>query len=243
MRTVHLLILICFVTACQTERDELVGHWHSISSAEIDYHTLDITDSTTQVNKYGGEWYPEFLRYHEDTGGEALVFDFKEYKDYKLINDTLVIHDQLKFLKVEEKHHLNDRFPNSKVRLNLPKPTNNPTIELPQWKSRLSDIYIGPSIQISESDELINADGTSFQTWDFLATDIEDLKIFAQGEKDKLHKDMDYWLVIHADSTTSQTTIDSLRTLLEPLGVINDFIVSRYNYELDQLVYEELDSR
>lgn len=243
MRIVLLLTLIYLLTSCQKEKDELIGHWHSIPQDDESYLTLDITDTTTEINKYGGEWFGgEFLRYHEDTGEETLVFDFEKYTDFELTNDTLVINNQLKFFKVEEKHHLNDRFPNSLVRLNLPKPTNNPPIVLPQWKSLISHIYIGPPSKANVSSELINSDSTCFQTWDFIAG-YTDIKQFVQAEKDKVHDKEKIWLLIHADSTTSRTTIDSVRALVEPLGITNGFIVSRYNYDQDQMVYEELDSR
>jgi len=70
----------------------------------------------------------------------------------------------------------------------------------------------------------------------------DDLQRLAEQEADKWG-DPHYSLVIHADSSTSPATIDSLRMLLKPFEFIDGFIVSRYNYELDRLEFEELNSR
>lgn len=247
MRIVQLIILAYSLSACQTEKDKLIGHWHSVPLEDDYYWTLNISDSTTQVNKYStGE--PEFLRYHEETGEESIFFDFEGYPDFEIRNDTLFIDENFRFLRAQEKHHLNDRFPGSLVRLDLHKSTSNSKVDLPR-SSQLAHIYIGPPIKNVESIDLINPDSTFFQASGFLVIQgdrysifgYDHLKYFALYEAGR--HGSGFWLAIHANSTTSDTTIDRLQALLVSFEYINGFVVSRYNYELDQLEYEELIKR
>lgn len=60
MRIVQLFFLILLLVSCRTETDELLGHWHSVPLEDRYFWTLDITDSTTQVNKFYIERWSSF---------------------------------------------------------------------------------------------------------------------------------------------------------------------------------------
>jgi hypothetical protein len=244
MRIVQLLILTFLLSACRTENDKMLGHWHSVPFEDGSFWTLDVTDSTTQTNRYNHSRYQqEYNRIFNYKGEEILWIDYEEYRNIEIKNDTLLLNEHFRFIRVKETHHLHDHFPNSLVHLNLPRSTKSSETELPYRKSQLSHIYIGPPKETEMHSELINLDSTCFQILDFIATGYSDLEMFARKEDEKLHEDENYWLIIHADSTTTQPTIDTLLTLLEPLGVINGFIISKYNYKLDRIEYEELNHR
>lgn len=138
-------------------------------------------------------------------------------------------------------NHLQDHFLGSQVELKLPKSSSNSVDSLIHRPSQISHLYIGPpKIRIRDY-VMVNSDSTCIQLANFLVRGMKDLEYLAQQEVDKLSNNEKYWLVIHADSTTAQATIDSVKILLEPKEVINGFYVSRYNYELDRLEYEVLE--
>ncbi|WP_370089643.1 hypothetical protein [Ekhidna sp.] len=239
MRIFQLLVLTFLLSNCQPDEDRLIGHWESTPRDDGSYLTLDVTDSTTQVNKYDlFSYHQVFNRIYNHKNQEILVIDYEDYVDFKIINDTLFINENLKFFRREERNILRDHFPNSLVRLNLTSPTTNPKVELPR-PSQQAHLFIGPPYQHSKS-YYYNADSTCFQTVDFIATSLIDLEYFVRQEDDKLSEVENNWLIIHADSTTSQATLDTLLSIIEPLDIVNGFIISRYNYELDELVYEEM---
>ncbi|MEQ8903984.1 hypothetical protein [Ekhidna sp.] len=239
MRIVQLLTLTFLLSNCQTKEDQLIGHWHSIPMEDGFYWTLDVTDSTSQVNKHDQFSYHQvFERVYNHEFREILVIDYESYVDFEVKNDTLFIDENLKFVRTEDPNYLRDHFPNSLVRLNLPKPTTNSKTKLPR-PSQQAHLFIGPPYQLSES-YYYNADSTCFQTVDFIATSLTDLEYFVRQEDDKLSEVENNWLIIHADSTTSQATLDTLLSVVEPLGILNGFIISRYNYEHDTLEFEDL---
>ena len=238
VRMLQLLLLPLLLASCAQKGDKLVGHWHSIPNEGLYYWTLDITDSTTQANKYELEyWGPAFPRTHDSTGQESIFVDFEEYRDIELRGDTLYLTEQFKFIRIQEDHHLNDRFPGSLVHLNLPKPTGTPIVKLPRPSNR-SHIYIGPAKHPSES-HYFNADSTCFQVTDFIATGLVDLVYFMRQEDAAIAANENNWLIIHADSSTSKATLDTLMSVLDPLDLLHGYILSRYNYDLDEMVYEE----
>jgi hypothetical protein len=159
MRIVQLLILTFLLSACRTENDKMLGHWHSIPFEDGYFWTLDITDSTTQTNRYHHSRYQqEFDRIFNYKCEEILWIDYDEYRNIEIKNDTLLLNEHLKFIRVKETHHLHDHFPNSLVHLNLPRSTKSSETELPYRKSQLSHIYIGPPKETEMHSELINLD-------------------------------------------------------------------------------------
>lgn len=241
MRIVYISIIAFTLFACRTVPDELLGHWHSVPSEDGYYYTFDISDSTTLVNKYDLETgEPETNRFDKN-GNEEIVFRWESFHDYEIIYDTMILNEAYKFVKVKESNHLKDHFLNSKVRLQLPSSNIKSKPKLPYLPYQLSHLFIGPPKDYFKPNEhLINVDSTCFQTWDVLVG-YDHLKDFVLDEDSKIPSDDNIWLIIHSDSTTSQETIESVRTRLKPLGVINGFILSRYNYELDQIEYEEFE--
>ncbi|MEO9473895.1 MAG: hypothetical protein ABJG41_00100 [Cyclobacteriaceae bacterium] len=242
MRIIQLLLLTLVFLSCRTETDELLGHWHSVPLEDGTYWTLDVTDTSTQINKYdiwNGEW--PFNRFDEN-GKEVIVFLMEECKDFEIRYDTLFLTELFKFTRVHENNHLTDYFTNSMVQLNLPKTTPASQLELPEIKQWVP-IYVGPPKKGSELSELINSDSTCIQTWD-VTINYQDLEKFAQQEYKKWSpKNPNYWLLINADSSTSQLVIDSIRTTLEPFNFIEGFILTRFNYEQDRLEFEKLNGK
>lgn len=238
MRTVQLLILTFLFSGCYYQQDKLAGHWHSISSEGDPYWTLDITDSTTQVNKYDIETNEGLMPRFDVNDEELIIFLLEEYKDFEIRNDTLILADKIRFTKVTETSHHKDRFLNSFVRLDLPETKDSTTLELPR-PSQTIHLFIGPPKSNGKWTNSINPDSTCIQIWDMLAT-YSDIENFVRYEDDKIAKDENNWLVIHSDSTTSATIIDSLKSIVEPLELINGYFHTKYNYQQDELVYEKL---
>ncbi|MFY0608303.1 MAG: hypothetical protein JXR10_16415 [Cyclobacteriaceae bacterium] len=236
MRIVQLFGLTLLLFSCRTESDKLIGHWHSVHQEDGHYWTLDVTDSSTTVNKYDIETSePETIRFDKN-GDELIVFMWEEYRNFNVTNDTLVIAEHYRFVRVDEEYHMNDIFLGSLVKINLPKSTkiSRPDLlEGKQWEY----ILVG-------SDKNENPSELSKIQTNNVFSSLTGLPIFAQIQSDKWSsKNPNYWLVIHADSLTSELLINSIRTSLEPFDFIEGFFVSRFNYELDRLEYEELNGR
>ncbi len=174
-----------------------------------------------------------FRRFDKD-GNEAIVFLEEEYENFEIRNDTLFLNEFFSFTRFKDKNHMNDCFLGSKVQINLPRSTVNSRTDLLNGK-QWAPIFVGQPKNPQTSNSI------RFQPYD-VTIGFNDLTRFAQIEADKWGNPH-YWLVIHADSSIYLSTLDSMRTLLEPFDFIEGFYVSRFNYELNQLEYEELNGR
>ena len=165
MRIIQLLLSAFVLVSCRTETDELLGHWHSVPLEDGTYWTLDVTDTSTQINKYdiwNSEW--PFNRFDEN-GKERITFLMEDYEDFEIRNDILFLTELFRFTRVQENNHLTDYFTSSIVQLNLPKATSASQLDLSNIKQWVP-IYVGPPKEGSELSELISADSTCIQTLD-----------------------------------------------------------------------------
>ncbi|MEP1096062.1 MAG: hypothetical protein ABJG78_13190 [Cyclobacteriaceae bacterium] len=240
MKKIGILILTCFLFACRTDKDDLNGHWHSLSLEDDFYWTLDITDSTTIVNKLDVQGsYQEYPRYNQD-GKEIIIFpEFEVHEEFEVKGDSLFLNEFFKFIRVDEDIHLRDHFVGTLVSIDLPKLTTQSRSDLlkdKQWTS----LFIGQAKNQNLSDDLMNLDSTFIQVADILIG-FGDIKKFAKMESDKW-SNSHYNLVIHADSITNPATIDSLLTLLKPFDFIDGFFLSKYNYTHDRMEFDEVET-
>jgi hypothetical protein len=234
-----LLLFIYPFMNCYAQKDELIGHWHSVPQYGPFYKTLDITDSTTHVNKYALDAREPATNRFIANGEELIVFNWQSYSDFEVRNDTLILNEAIKFVRITESHHLSDRYLHTEAQLKLPKAIGLPEVQLPA-PGLISNLFIGPPKRPLKTGETLNADSTIFQTWDLLVGP-EGLDRFVIVEREKLSDSYDPVLIIHADSSTSQKTIEQVLNTIAPLSLMKGYYLARYNYEKDMFEYEVLE--
>lgn len=239
MRNYATVILMLTFFACETKKDELVGHWHSLKNEIGNFETLDINDSVSIYNQHDIlGWSGKFPRVNNE-GVQIIVSPHLSGTTHFEINgDTLRLENEYVFIRVEEESQMNDYFCNSVLQVQLEKSTESSFSFSELANQQLTQIIIGKLRNRNYSSKLMNLDSTYIQVNDVLIG-YSDIKRFAQHEFDKW-SNTPYSIVINQDKSTHSSTIDSIASILKPLDFIDDVLISNYNFELDRMEFERI---
>jgi hypothetical protein len=127
LRTLNIILTGLLISNCGTKKpDDLLGHWHYISTRHGDFKTIDITDSTIVTDKYaiGTATRVIFRRKIYDTLEVVPINEVRYSRIYYVNRDTLTIRDgedEYKYVKREALNcHISDSYKNSSVVIENP---------------------------------------------------------------------------------------------------------------------------
>ena len=218
--------------SCRNESDKLMGHWHSVPNNSGEYYTLDFNDSLQTLNKLGTIGLKEEFKRVE---GEVFLYPltFEPTSDYQISNDTLTIDGQYKFVRIVEDLKMGDYYSSSRIAINLKQST---TMSLPIESlnnKRLSPILVGPAKKTLDDSVYMEVNDVFIEKVDLIE--------YAHREHDKWYG-AKFNMVIHADSMASKRRIEDIIAIVEPLDCIDNILISSYNYEMDRMEFDKIET-
>jgi hypothetical protein len=126
-KTIYFILTGLLISNCGiTKKDELVGHWHYVSTIYGDFKTIDISDSVIISDMYeiGTAMRGKFKRKLNDSLEVLPINHFSYSRTFFVSQDTLIIRDgeqEYKYIKSEAANcHIADSYRNSSVVIDNP---------------------------------------------------------------------------------------------------------------------------
>lgn len=245
IRVIVLLIFVLCFGCAKKKSDEIIGHWVSIDYLEGKrYQTLDFSDSSVFINKYGLYGYETYViknqnKYEVLGPHESIFFEVKN-DTLQFINSDLYV---LPFIRVINYSTplKDDIFCDLPVSIDLPEATIESLIELKE-KSLVAFINIGKLKKGYQSEKpQIKADSVLIQVNDVLAS-MTDLEEFIKYEKLKLiESDRERLiLAINADRDTPSKRLDKLVQILQEFDPDLKIYLTYFDWSNRRFLYKRI---